>query len=286
MDKYPKVFIVILNYNGKDVIKNCLKSVFKINYPNLEIVVVDNGSIDGSLEMVKADFSRAHFIKNTVNLGFSTGNNVGIRFALEKMADFVLLLNSDTEVEPDFLSKLIKASMIDKTIGISSPIVFKNKTKNIWFAGGSIDWLKMKSYHTNTIKDSVRPYESGFISGCAMLIKKDVFRECGLLDEDFFLYWEDVDFSVRAQKANFKTVVVPTSTVYHFEKSEGNKPHKIYWLVLSGLLFFKKNAAFPLSLWLKIYVFLRRIKNYHDVSTKKDPNSLAVQKAYQDFAKL
>lgn len=107
MENYPKAFVIILNYNGKDVLKKCLLSVFKNDYPNFEIVLVDNNSIDGSFETAKADFSKANFIKNEENLGFSAGNNVGIRFALERMADYVLLLNNDVEVEKDFLGKLI-----------------------------------------------------------------------------------------------------------------------------------------------------------------------------------
>jgi len=286
MHTTPKVFIIVLNYNGRDVLKNCLKSVFRINYPNFEVVVVDNASTDGSLESVKADFSKAHFIKNETNLGFSTGNNIGIRFALEKMADFVLLLNNDTEVESNFLQELVTASLADEKIGISSPKIFKDRSENIWFAGGEINWLKMKTAHENHCPVSSKPYETGFISGCAMLIKKEVFKKIGLFDEDFFLYWEDTDFSVRAQRAGFKTVVIPTATVYHFEKSENNKPNKIYWLVLSGLLFFQKNATFPLNIWLKLYVFLRKIKNKRDVKNKTSELALVVQKAYKDFTKF
>ena len=107
MKNFPKVFIIILNYNGQDVIKKCLASVFKNEYADFEVVVVDNNSTDGSLEAAKNNFSKAHFIKNEANLGFSAGNNVGIRFALERMAKYVLLLNNDTEVEKDFLEKLV-----------------------------------------------------------------------------------------------------------------------------------------------------------------------------------
>lgn len=285
MNTFPKVFIIVLNYNGKDVVRTCLNSLFKINYPNVEVVVVDNASTDGSFELAKAAFSKAHFIKNEVNLGFSTGNNIGIRFALEKMADFVLLLNNDTEVTPDFLTELINATTTDEKIGISSPKIFKDKTAQIWFAGGKIDWFKMKSLHENKNNSSI-PYETGFISGCAMLIKKNVFKKIGLFDEDFFLYWEDVDFSIRAQKAGFKTVIIPTSTVYHFEKSEGNLPNKIYWLVLSGLIFFKKNTTFPLKIWIGFYTFLRKVKNWRDTKTKKSELAIIVRKAYKDFAKF
>lgn len=287
MTSYPKVFIVILNHNGKDIIKNCLKSVFKINYPNFETVVVDNGSTDGSLESIKAGFSKVHFIKNEVNLGFSAGNNVGIRFALEKMADFVLLLSPTIEVEPDFLAELVRISMTDKKIGLSSPLIFKNRTKEIWFAGGNVDWFKMKAHHDDIRKQHLGEYfETGFASGRVMLVRKDVFAASGLLDEDFFAYWEDVDFSIRVQKAGFKTVVVPSSTIYNFEKSAEHEANKLYWLVLSELIFFKKNTAFPKTIWISTYVALCRLKNYLDLNFKKNTLNKVVRKAYCDFDKF
>ena len=110
MKNYPKVFVVVLNYNGGHFIKKCLASVFKNDYPDFEVVVVDNGSKDGSLEMAKSNFSKAVFIKNEENLGFATGNNIGIRYSLERMADYVCLLNNDTEVEKDFIEKLIETT--------------------------------------------------------------------------------------------------------------------------------------------------------------------------------
>lgn len=282
MKDSPKIFIVILNYDGKDVIKKCLSSVFKVDYPNFEVVVVDNDSRDGSLEEARNNFSKAHFIKNEANLGFSTGNNVGIRFALERMAKYVLLLNNDTEVEKDFLTRLVEVAQHDEKIGLLSPVILNGADKRIWFAGGQIDWLKMKTRHEQKVqvKDF---YETGFISGCAMLVQADVFKKIGLLDEDYFLYWEDADFSVRAKRAGFKQVVVSGSWVYHFEKSEQEKKNKIYWLVVSGLLFFKKNTPLMLRPWIVTYIAARKIKNWLDVLTKRNEMAPVVQKAYKDF---
>ncbi|MFA6973942.1 MAG: glycosyltransferase family 2 protein [Parcubacteria group bacterium] len=278
----PKIFIIILNYNGRDFIKKCLTSVFKVDYPNFEVVVVDNDSSDGSLEEAKNSFSKAHFIKNEANLGFSTGNNVGIRFALERMAKYVLLLNNDTEVEADFLTKLVEVAEREEKIGIASPVILNGADKQVWFAGGKIDWLTMGTKHkTKVAQDDF--YETGFITGCAMLVKANVFKAIGLLDEDYFLYWEDADFSVRAKKAGFKNVVVSGSWAYHFEKSEQEKKNKTYWLIVSGLLFFKKNTPTILKPWITGYVFLRRIKNLADVLLKRNEFAPVVQKAYKDF---
>lgn len=282
MTNYPKVFIVVLNYNGKDVIKRCLSSVFKIDYPNTEVVFVDNNSQDGSLEMAKANFSKAIFIKNEENLGFAAGNNIGIRYALERMAEYVLVLNNDTEVDKDFLGKLVEAGEKNEKAGLLSPVIFDGNTKQVWFSGGMIKWLKMKSEHLKKVANKDY-YGSEFITGCSMLVKARVFKEIGLFDEDFFLYWEDADFSFRAKKAGFKNIVVSSSWVYHFENSERHKDMKIYWLVISGLIFFKKNTAFWLRPWIKAYLIGRKIKNWVDVKFKKNELAPMVQKAYKDF---
>jgi hypothetical protein len=282
MKQFPKVNIVVLNYNGKDCLRQCLTSLFCLDYPNLEVVVVDNASDDGSLEAARLDFSRVTYIKNEQNLGFSAGNNVGIKYSLEKMADFVLLLNNDTEVEKAFLTKLVNRALSNSNIGIFSPLIFFRETEQAWFSGGRIDWLRMKSLHN---KESLKQdfSDTDFISGCAMLVRKEVFAKIGLLDEDFFLYWEDADFSVRAKRAGFGLLVVADSVIRHFEKSEKNKKNKTYWLVLSGLLFFQKNAKNWLKTWNYVYILLRRLKNWNDVRKNRTELCLAVQKAYRDF---
>ena len=282
MKRYPKAFIVILNYNGKDVIKKCLTSVFKIDYPDFEVVLVDNNSTDGSLEIAKSNFSKANFIKNEENLGYASGNNIGIRFSLERMAEYVLLLNNDTEVEKDFLMKMIAVMEEDEKVGIASPVIMDGNTKQIWFSGGKIDWLRMKTLHLQSARTETC-FESEFITGCSMLVRSEVFQKIGLLDENFFLYWEDADFSLRSRKAGFRNVVVPTSWIYHFEKSEGRKKAKIYWLVISGLIFFKKNAPFWLKPWFGLYLPARKVKNWLDVKFSRNEEALAVQKAYRDY---
>ena len=281
-----KVNVVILNYNGKDVLKRCLSSVFRLDYPDFEVVVVDNNSKDGSLEEAKNDFSRTTFIKNEENVGFSAGNNVGIKYSLEKQAKYILLLNNDTEVDRKLLSKLVGIMEAEKQIGIISPVITEGDEDGIWFSGGRIDWMKMKAVHDEIPKESAGKdfFGTGFVSGCAMLVRRDVFQKAGLLDEDFFLYWEDVDFSLRAKRAGFDLAVSPLSKVKHFEKSEKNKAIKVYWLVVSGLLFFRKNTCFYLKPWIFFYKIIRKIKNKRDIEKNpQDPIALSVKKAYRDF---
>ncbi|MFH0969721.1 MAG: glycosyltransferase family 2 protein [Patescibacteria group bacterium] len=280
-EKYPKVFIIILNYNGKDTIKNCLNSVFYSDYFNAEAVVVDNDSKDGSLESAKNLYPKFHFIKNKKDAGSSAGNNVGIRFALEKMADYVFLLNNDTVLKENTLSKLIETAEKEGA-GIFSPLIY-DQNGNVWFSEGEIKWSKLRTTYKNIAPKNSVPYETEYVPGCAMLIKKEVFKKIGLLSEDYFLYYEDADFCVRAKKNGFKCLVIPSAKATHFEKSEFDLSNKIYWLVFSGLIFFRKNTPLFHKIWARPYLYLRKAKNIIDNFDKDDQYAPAIKKAYNDF---
>ena len=280
----PKIFVVILNFNGAATLSTCLSSVFQSDYPNFEVVVVDNNSEDESFEQARLNFSRAHLIKNSKNIGFSKGNNVGIRYALEKFADYVFILNNDAVLEKTTLSSLANTAGANSAAGIISPLILTGNSKHIWFAGGIIQWNKMRAIHL-TETTSKSPYSSEYLSGCAMLIKKEVFKKIGLFDERFFLYYEDADLSMRAKKANFDLLIDPSVRIQHFEQSSRNSS-KNYWLVLSGLLFFKIHASLAQKIWLFIYLPLRKIKNFYKLNFTKDLFASSVHQAYQDFKKI
>jgi GT2 family glycosyltransferase len=281
---FPKIFVVILNFNGASTLQACISSVFKSDYPNLEIVVVDNNSKDESFEQTKNNFSRCHFIKNSENIGFSKGNNVGIRYALEKFADYIFVLNNDTVIEKDTLSLLLKTFSTNLSIGIVSPLILTAGNKDVWFSGGIVNWNKMKTSHL-TYKVSSSEYKSDYLSGCAMLIKKDVFKKIGLFDERFFLYYEDADLSLRARKAGFDLIVNPKSPIQHSEQSKNNNA-KIYWLVLSGLLFFEIHSTIVQKIWQFIHIAMRKIKNFYKLFLSKDTNAIEVRRAFIDFKKI
>lgn len=279
----PKIFVVVLNFNGKNTLAACLSSIFQSEYLNFEVIVVDNNSKDGSLEQAMSLFSRVHFIKNSSNNGFSQGNNVGIRYALEKFADYVFILNNDTIIEKTTLSSLLCAIKDSPSAGIVSPIIFSSNNADIWFAGGIIHWKGMKTEHLCQLKSDA-PYLTDYISGCAMFVKKDVFKEIGLFDERFFLYYEDADFSFRAKKGGFNLFIVPSAHIKHLEQSNALNKLKVYWLVLSGLIFFRTHSSFLNKLWItSLYLPLRKIKNFYDLFFKKNPAAHDIRKAYKDF---
>ncbi|MBP9751798.1 MAG: glycosyltransferase family 2 protein [Candidatus Moranbacteria bacterium] len=277
----PKVFIIILNWNGKERIIPCLRSVFSLGYGNFEVVVVDNASRDGSLELARSSFGRAHFIVNEKNAGFAAGMNVGIRFALSKGAEHVWVLNNDAIVGKDSLSELVGASGASGK-AILSPLILTPSGKT-WFSAGKIDFMRMRAVHIepDVPSQAHEPYETGYLTGCALFVPRAAFEAVGLFDERFFLYYEDADFSIRAKHSGYELLVVPGAVVVHGEQSVEN-PEKIYWLVLSGLRFFEKRTPWFFRPWMSLYILLRKMKNKTD-KKKGKKEAFLVASAYEDF---
>ncbi len=214
-----KVAIVIPNCNGEGYLKECLKSLNRINYNNFSIVMVDNGSSDNSIQMVKNNFPDVVVITNNKNLGFAGACNQGIKYALENKAGYILLLNNDTIVDPYFLDKMVLAAEENKVGIVGAKIYYFNKPKKIWFAGGKfIKWRssgKHNYWMKNESKELTGIIDSDFITGCAMLIKKDVFADIGYFYEPYFLTVEDLDFCYLAKKSGWEIKVALDAKIYH-----------------------------------------------------------------------
>lgn len=243
----PKVCILVLNYNGcKDTIA-CIKTLLKNKYHNFSIVVIDNASIDESVKTIERIYPNIKVIENKENLGFAGGNNIGIQYAFQEGADYVFLLNNDTVVDQDTIGNLVKAGESLPTAGILGSVTYYyHKPEELWFAGGWIKWLSGRTGHYSKIL-SRKPYDSEFISGCALLIKRQVIEEIGLLDEDFFLYFEDLDWCQRALNKGYKLKVVPSSKVWHKVSSSTGVGSKLwqYYSARNLLLFMGKHNKFP-----------------------------------------
>ena len=243
----PKVFIIILNYNGWKDTRECLKSLEVLNYNNFEVIVVDNGSKE-KLKCESLNFKIVQFF-NKENLGFSRGNNIGIKYALENNTNYILLLNNDIIARPDFLEKLVKVAENDKKTGILGPRIYKyslDKSLNkVHFAGGKINWLYTKAIHQKRAEYK-QTLNSDYITGACMLIKRKVIDKIGLMPEKYFLYFEDVDWCLKAQRAGYKCVLVPNAKIWH-KVSQSTKPGSfsyIYYHTRNGLLLAKRNAPF------------------------------------------
>ncbi len=220
MNQHPLVYIIVLTWNGKNDTLECLESLSKINYFNHKILVVDNASNDGTKEAVKSKYPDVEYIYNLKNLRYAGGNNIGIDYALNNHADYILLLNNDTIVEPNFLKHLINTAESNPINGIIGPKIFYYAQKNlIWYAGGKIEWWKGWIYHRGIRELDNEKYsfkiETDFVTGCCILIKRNVIEKIGKLNENYYMYGEDVDFCIRASRAGFKIWFEPEAKVWH-----------------------------------------------------------------------
>jgi hypothetical protein len=244
MENNLKISIIITHFFDIDYLINCLDSVFKSDYPNFEVIVVFNGNRDNSYEIAKQKFPQIISILNKKNLGFSRANNQGIKIS---NGEIIFLLNDDTIIHPQLISILSKKLISSDEIGIVGPKIYfmsasGDQTNKIWFAGGKIDWEKQKSYHLgrdmNDEAHKDEEKEVDFITGCALMIKKEVIDKIGLLDEGFFAFYEDADWSQKAKKAGYKIVYVSFGGVWHAKSATAGKiffgeekKKNIFWLI-------------------------------------------------------
>lgn len=252
----PQVYVSILNYNGRDNTIDCLRSLENISKENfgLNVIVIDNNS--------KEKFSlpplnlKIKLIRNKTNLGFSGGHNIGIKYALNNGADFVVILNNDTVVDKNFLEELIKSS--NGKVGIIAPKIYfykgfefhkdrygdNEKGRVFWYAGGKMDWKNVIGSHRGVDEVDRGQYDTveqtDFASGCCMLVKREVFERVGLLDEKYFLYYEDNDLCQRAKRSGFKITYNPRAVLWHKNAgSVGGSGSSVqdYYITRNRLLF-------------------------------------------------
>jgi len=263
----PKVYIIILNWNRLNDTIECIESINKLRYENYEIIVVDNGSKEISPDIIKDKYRDIILIKNKENLGFAEGNNVGIRFALSKDADYIWLLNNDTVVDQNALTSMVETGENVPECGIlGSKIYYYDKPGIIWFAGATISWTEAVSNHIgqNQIDhaeyDSIREMER--VTGCSMLVKREVCERIGLMDEKLFLYAEELDWCVRARMAGYKILYIPNSKIYHKISLSTKEKYGIifnYFNTRNFLYVIRKNMFFPKREYYLINALFHRI---------------------------
>lgn len=299
-----KVSVILLQWNNAEYTIACLKSLEKIDYQNFEVIIVDNDSDPSQVRAVRDAFL---FNKNENlagervyeafrsekrqgwflvvakgNYGFSGGNNIGIEMSLARGADYVLLLNNDTEVAPDFLDKLVEAGKKDENIGMLTPKIYYYSDKNtLWFAGGRIDYIPPFGRHFGLGEEDKGQYDkadfqkSDFLSGCAILVKREVIEKIGFMPEDYFLYFEDVDWSFAARKAGYKIGIVPAARIWHKVKRPAREleetasykvdtPLYITYTYRNMLLYLQRHGSLPQKfltyLWLIFFSLKQAVK--------------------------
>ena len=286
MGSASSVAVILLNWNGYQDTYECLKSLETLSYPNFHVFLVDNDSSDDSFTKLKKDQESGKFnvgltcIQSGGNLGCAGGNNVGIKRAYEQGFDYYWMLNNDTYVDPDALSTLVEVIENDKKVGIVGSKIYYADTKLLWFAGGSVNPYIGTSKMIGIEEEDKGQYdeqkEVDFIVGCSMLFSREVIESIGYLEEDYFIYYEDTDWNLRAKKAGWKIVYVPTSIIYHKEssstKSSDLSPYYAYYLIRNGYLMVSRvNANYK---WMAfMYLFIRILK-FHILYVLKSNNKI------------
>ena len=277
-------FFIIVNYNaGADLI-TCVRSILASRAVTPQIVIVDNASTDTSLRDCQKSFPHLHYIRNTHNSGFGAAANRGMRHALHSGAQTLTLCNPDAVIDPNCMHRIYTA-MREHSVHIASPVIYRDADHtDVWFAGGTLHWWRMRAVHTphTSLPDVPVCTDTDYITGCVMTIDRLVCEKIGLFDERFFLYYEDADISVRAQKSGFTLGVVTNAHAVHAEVSENTPAHKTYFLVLSGLIFFRKHTRGIRTIYFYLHFALRRLKNFCDRLRKK-PLSSTVNNAFRDY---
>jgi hypothetical protein len=280
----PKIFVIILNWNGKEDTCQCLNSVQAIEYSNYEVVVVDNGSQDDSVCTFKDKFPKVFVLETGQNLGYAGGNNQGITYALEHGADHIFILNNDAIVDPNILNSFVEAIEKYPDAGILGAKIYQaNEPNKIWFAGGT--WLPEKAEFTHIGwghddgPSWSQVQETDYACGCALFVKAEVFRKIGLLETKFFLTWEESDFCYRARRCGYKCLLVPNAHVWHkvsasFKGGEAGLIHK-YFMTRNQLLWIERNQS--VSERIRIYqkIITPKVKRYIRIllSPKSDSKS-------------
>jgi len=251
----PKVAIIILNWNNYADTKECLESLENLTYQNYEIIVVDNGSTDGSAARLQAEFPQHKFIKNEENLGFAGGNNLGIRYAWKRGAEYFWILNNDTIVAPGALTALVTAVKGDSSIGIAGSRIldYQHPERTLSSGGVMQPWKGTAGGHSRGFQDDNDQWlEVDCVSGSSMLVNRMAVKAVGLLDERYFLCVEEVDWCMRMRREGWKVVYVPSSKVWHkvSQTIGGSSPLMYYYMTRNQLLFFAQYfpSALPFAL--------------------------------------
>ncbi len=256
-----KIGVVILNFKVKDLAVECIKSIQKSTYSKIEIIVVDNNSQDGLEESLPKG---VEFLQTGANLGYTGGNNNGIKKALEMGADYIFVINPDAEITPSTIKNLVEFAEDHPEGGIFGPKVLFADKKTLWFAGGQFDLANVLGSHRGVDQKDQgqydKPEQTQYVTGGAMFIRAEVLSQVGLFDEQYFMYYEDSDLCYRAHKKGWELWYVPTAVVYHGNgKSAGlGSPLQDYFITRNRMLYAKKF----LSLRTQFALFREALRNF------------------------
>jgi GT2 family glycosyltransferase len=259
----PLIASIILNSNRREDTLECLNSLSLNKYPNHKIFVLDNDSKDGSVAAFRETFPQVAIIALTENLGYAGNNNVGIQAALELNPDWVFVLNEDIIFDSNCLAKLIEVGESDPQIGIIGPLVYHHDEPNIIQSAGGLLGDNWESIHIgkNEIDQGQfqKPKEVEWISGCAILVRRSVIEQVGMLDADYFIYWEETEWCIRTRKAGWKIFNVPEAKIWHkgVQRDYQPKAYVTYYSTRNHLYTLAKHNA-PIGAWVSNWIQIIR----------------------------
>jgi len=249
---WPYVVIVVLSWNGREDTRACLRSLLALDYPRFDVLVVDNGSDDGSPDVVRSEFPGVHLIANPRNLGYAEGNNQGMRWALEasRDADLVWLLNNDVVVEPGSLAELVRVLETDADVGIVGPVIHRIHQPGRADVGGCFDFWTGYAHVLlwDPACEKQDTLDVDYVWGAALLARAQVLRAVGLFDPRWVAYFEDADLCRRARAHGWRTVTALNAHVHHHIARAGNKVYLWQtWMRLRNYLLFYARYARPIQ---------------------------------------
>jgi GT2 family glycosyltransferase len=248
-DCSPKVAVIILNYNQPHLTTQCVETFLATEYPNLSIVIVDNGSTDNSVEILKKHFDLP-LISVGINRGYSAGNNEGIKYALVQEVDYILIVNNDTEVvNKRFLYPLVEEMMQNRSTGIIGPKVLnpgEHVQKTILHTPTLTNYFCRKYIRKNSDTEYDVAHEVEAVSGVCWLVRSEIFLNIGLLDEDYFMYGEEQDYCYRVRQVGWKVKYLPVRSVLHKIDEINPKSIQLRYVYSrrNQTLFLRKHAGF------------------------------------------
>lgn len=258
----PRIAVIIVNWNNKTDTLACLDSLQRCHYPDLDIIVVDNASTDGSAELIIAKMPQLLMIRNPKNLGFTGGNNIGMKAAFERDADYVFLLNNDAEIAPDSLEILVDFLESRPKAWAAAPLIYYYKQpKLIWSAGGKINPRRATSQMLGTDEDDhgqfgETPFEVDYATGCALMVRRSAVEKFGLLDDRFFMYYEEVEWSGRMQSNGLEVAVVPRAKAWHkINPKARNESPFVHYLMTRNRLLWIRCANFGSLVFWRVLLF-------------------------------
>jgi GT2 family glycosyltransferase len=262
--KHPLVVSVILNTNRREDTLECLATLTQNTYSDQQVIVLDNQSTDGSVESIRSGFPSVHIVELNKNLGYAGNNNVGIQHAVAHGADWVFVLNEDTILAKDCLEKLVEAGEGDAKIGIVGPMVYHYSEPNIIQTAGGKLGRKWETWHLSEDEEDrgqyQEPHQVDWISGCGILVRREVIEQVGMIDERYFYYWEETEWCLRAGRNGWRIMHVPQAKLWHkgVQRNHQPKPSVTYYATRNRLLTLSKHQA-PPSAWIYAWGELLKI---------------------------